>query len=139
MSVQIIEIEDIANIIACVITKQKDRNEAWQNSLSDYFDIFTEISRANVEAYNDRYKMHENDNPVHVWQRSELKDAWERIDSIHNYEHKEDDNRAYHQLRLLRINLGDYVTVDMYRVMSYAFEKVVERIFLRNELEIYYV
>ncbi len=136
MSVQINDIADYANIVACVITTQKDRNSAWQSSLNNWLEVMRDINNNIIEAYNMRYG-HEDDNPIPHDDLIEFRRAWQKYDDIDNYDYRESLEKAYHDIKIIKCNLDGGPL--LHRALFNAFEKVIEKILLKNNMELYYV
>ena len=125
MSVLVIEAKELVNIALAATTDGKTiERERW-------LEIMLALGNGNIEAYNQRYKSQEN--PVCWWDASELETFW-----VKDRAYSPDVNRAYHDAMMLRKNLGEFNNVMCMHWLAAAFEKIVNQILLRNEIEIYY-
>ncbi len=126
MSVLIIEAKELINIALAATTDGRTiERERW-------IEIMHTLGNGNIEAFNQRYTKYEN--PVVVWHKSELEEFWEEGKA-----YTPDINRAYHDAMMLRKNLGEFNNVNCKHWLAAAFEKIVNAILLRNEIEVYYV
>lgn len=138
MSVSINDISDYANIVACVLTKQKDRNKAWVMSKDEWLKMMQRINNHIIDNYNSRYG-HVNDNPI-VWDDLlDFDQAWEKYDDIDNVQYQANPSKAYHDLKIIVGNVGTEDTGVMLHWLFGALTKVTDQILLTNNLEIYYV
>ncbi len=136
MSVQINDITDYANIVACVITTQAHRNTAWQNSLDNWLEVMRDINNNIIEAYNNRYGHNEN-NPIPLVDLIEFRNAWLKYDDTGNCDYRPSLEKAYHDIKIIKCNLDGGPL--LHRALFNAFEKVIEKILLKNEMELFYV